>query len=183
VVVTRLGLTLAALVVTRLGLTLAAVVVAGLRLAGVAHVAGGVIRPVSVATVVVTGLRLAAVPHVAGPVVRSVPLVADRVVGAVMAVVPTVVVAGLGLSSSVVDADVRRMGGVVISRSERRPGSDRRGGDQDAGGGKDGDALHGSLLEVRCAFTVTETRSESPSDGGPTTFGPPWWPRVQAPLG
>ena len=127
VVVTRLGLTLAALVVTRLGLTLAAVVVAGLRLAGVAHVAGGVIRPVSVATMVVAGLRLAAVPHVAGRVVRL-PCRGwpTRVVGAVVAVV-----AGRGRPPGRPSPcrlgrrrGVRRMGGVVIGRFGRRPGSE-----------------------------------------------------------
>jgi hypothetical protein len=143
-----------------------------------------VVGVVAVPTVVVTGLRLtvptvviarlglAAVPCATRRVVGTVPVVASGVVGAVMAVVSSVVVARLGLAVPVGDASVGRRG-AVVGRRERRPRSERRGGDQGAGGGQDGDALHGcsSGGSFSVVSTVTEPRSEPPSDGGPRTIG------------
>jgi hypothetical protein len=121
-------------VIARLRLTVPTVVIARLRL--------------TVPTVVIARLELAAVPHVTCRVVGSVPVVTRRVVGPVMVVVSSVVIARLRLAAPIGDAYVGR-GWAVVGRRERRPRSERRGGDQGAGGGQDGDALHGCSSGVR----------------------------------
>jgi hypothetical protein len=84
----------------------------------------------------VTGRVVGAVPVVPGAVVAAVPVMSNRVVGPVATVAVPVVV----------DPRLRRGVEVVVGRSERRPGSGRRGDDQDAGCGEDRDALHLVLL-------------------------------------
>jgi hypothetical protein len=97
-----------------------------------------------------------AVAVVAGRVVGTVTVVARRVVR-------TVAVGG---------ADVGR--GSDAAGGVGGPGAQARGGRECCRRSEVGDALHGVLLAgvVIDVPTLSRTRSESPSDGGPSTIGP-----------